>query len=586
MNNPTFGKHEAVRHTDEVDRIAALPRRVWSDDAAAELASVLTRELRRPGGTQTLRPVQAVALYEAMQTGGLFAPIRVGGGKSLLFFLAPRVLDVKRMSVLLVPASLFEKTWNDYKEYAKHWYLTTNQQILTYDSLGLVQNATALDYARPELIGGDEIHMLKNKHAGRTRRVARYMKDNPETKFAAGSGTIMKSSIKDFAHILRWCLKDKAPVPETDDEVETWANCLDEKVNPLARNGPGAIFDLGPAPADAHTQIVKARRVFQARLLQTPGVVASSRTDGVTCSLRISALEYKPAPITEQHVANMRSGWTDSNGVAWPPWTTPDGWTFSEALQFRQHTRELAMGFHGIWDPRPPPGWLEARRNWAVFVRDVLSHSRTLDTELQVANATDAGHLPDGRQAIGAYVLGAWRAIRDTFTIQPKPIWHDDSALQTCKKWMDRENGIVWCEHTFFGLRLAQLTGCDYYGPEGLNARGESITHVKPGKAIIASIAANGTGRNLQMFSANLITSCPPGASTLEQLIGRTHRDGQEADTVTVDVLLGCREHYDSFFRAVDGAKAAADLLGHDQKLLLADLCFPSIAGRSGPLWV
>jgi hypothetical protein len=586
MNTSTFGKQEPVRHTSEIDRIVALPRRVWSEDAAKELAKALTKELRRPGGTQELRPVQAVCLYEAMQTQGLFTTAAVGAGKSLVFFLCPRVLDVKRCSVLFVPASLEGKTWDDYKMYAEHWYLTTSQQILSYESLGLVQNATKLDFIRPEMIGGDEIHLLKNRHAGRTRRVVRYMRERPETLFAAGSGTVHKGSIGDFAHILRWCLKDKAPIPETDDEVETWAHALDEKVNPLARRSPGAILKLGPVPPDATNDVTRARRVFQARLLQTPGVVASSNKDGVACSLRVSALDYKPAAITEQHVANMQLGWVTPEGVSYPAWTTPDGWTFSEALQYRQHVRELAMGFHSIWLPRPEPEWLAARRNWAVFVRETLVHSKTLDTELQVVNATDVGRLPESRQAMGEAVLADWRSIRDTFKIQPKPIWHDDSALQTCAKWMEREKGIVWTEHTFFALRLAQITGCDYYGPEGLNARGETITHVKPGRAIIASIQANGTGRNLQMFSANLITSCPPGASTIEQLIGRTHRPGQEADTVTVDVLRGCLEHHNSFFRAVDGARAEADLLGHVQKLLLADIVFPSIADRRGSLWV
>jgi len=88
------------------------------------------------------------------------------------------------------------------------------------------------------------------------------------------------------------------------------------------------------------------------------------------------------------------------------------------------------------------------------------------------------------------------------------------------------------------------------------------------------------------MFCKNLVTSCPPSASIVEQLVGRTHRDGQEADEVVVDILLGCREHHDAFQRALDGARATADTLGHDQKLLLADVLMPNIDDRKGPLWV
>lgn len=584
MNFPgrsPFGSQVVLR-TPEIKRIAALPRRVWSEEAGLRLAEMMTRELRTPKGTMRLRSVQAIALYEAMEVGGLFGPIRVGGGKTLLSGLLPVVLEAKR-PVLLLPATLIDKTTIDFKLLREHWRIATNLQLISYELLGLVQSAEKLQYIQPDFIEADEGHFLKNAKAGRTRRVTRYMREHPETKFAVFSGTVMKGSIRDFARLLRWALKSRAPIPLTDDEVDVWADALDEKVNPLSRRKPEALFDLAVEPLQAidmgFSNVTSARRVFQSRLLETKGVVASSKTDGVTCSLRVSALEYQPAPITEQHIGNMRYGVKDASGeYTVLPWSTPDGWTFSQAIEFRMYLRQLALGFHSIWQPRPPLEWSSARYAWAVFVRETLSRSRTLDTELQVANAVDAGKLQ-------TKTLDRWREVRDTFKIQPKDVWHDDTALEVAAEWMEREKGIVWTEHVFFGRRLAQLTGAAYYGANGLSDGGENITVVKPGKAIIASVQANGTGRNLQMFSANLVTSCPPSAYTVEQLFGRTHRDGQEADTVTVDILLGCREHHDAFYRAVDGARAAADTLGHDQKLLLADILMPNIDNRKGPLW-
>jgi hypothetical protein len=617
MNVSPFGKLE-VENTAEVRRIAALPRRVWSEQAGIDLAAMLTRELRRPGGSMSLRPVQAIALFEGMETRGLFGPIRVGGGKTLLLQLLALVLGAKN-PVQLLPAALIEKTWHDYQALTPHWYLPTNLQMISYEMMGLVQHEAKLRYIKPDFIEADEAHYLKNRQAGRTRRVSRYMRENPETMFAAVSGTAMKGSIKDFTHLLRWCLKKNAPIPETEDEAAHWADAIDEKVNPLARRKPTGILSLGPAPQDVD-RLTAARRVFQSRLLETKGVVASSKTDGVTCSLRISGLEYKPAPITEQHIANMLglndTPTTRARGED-KAWTTPDGWSFSEALELRRYIRELALGFHAIWDPRPPDPWRNARRDWAAFVRDILSHSRTLDTELQVTNAVDQGTLPrerytppptlpegwvsetieenhESRGERGRAVLAAWRAQRDAaqpsteqpFTINAKPVWHDDTALNTCLAWMQREKGIVWCEHVFFAKKLAQLSGAPYYGAEGLNERGESITHVKAGSAIIASVAANKAGRNLQMFDSNLITSCPSDALTTEQTLGRTHRDGQESDEVNVHILIGCKAHLEAFERARDGARAAADILGHDQKLLLADIVMPNVANHVGPLWV
>jgi hypothetical protein len=511
----------------------------------------------------------------------------VGGGKTLLSFLLPLVLQAKR-PVLLLPASLIEKTWHDRRALAEHWRLPTNVQLISYEMLGRINAATKLDYICPDMVVADECHRIKNHRAGVTRRVVRFMKEHPETRFAGMSGTVMKQSIEDFAHILRWALKDSAPIPMTDDETTSWAEALDEKVNPIQRKRPGALMHLRPKgacgacwPEGAASMsflcdcggLEHARRVFQERVLQTPGVVASSKTDGVTCSLRIESLDYTPSATTEQHILHLRA-----------QWETPDGWPFSEALELRRYARELALGFHGVWNPRPPQDWLDARKDWASFVREVISHSHSLDTELAVANAIDAGE-SKGSLAGGASILGAWRAIRPTFDINPEPVWHDDHALEVCAAWMKQHAGIVWTEHRFFSHELARRTGAQYFGADGVDQKGNSITLVKPGKAIIASVAANSTGRNLQMFSENLITSCPSGAATLEQLLGRTHRDGQEADEVSCDILMGCREQSDAFQNAMEGASAAADLLGHSQKLLLADVCVPDAGGRKGKLW-
>lgn len=237
-----FGS-QSVESTPELERIKALPRRVWTGEAALQLARDMTKELKTPGGTLELRPVQAITLYEAMQCGGAFCPQRVGAGKSLSCYLLPRVLESKR-PVLFLPASLIEKSWKERKVYSEHFYLPTNLQFISYESMGLVQNEKRLEYVCPDLVVADEAHYLKSLKAGRTRRISRFMHAHPETKFVALSGTVMRNSIKDFAHILRWCLKDQAPIPTTNDEVSSWAEALDEKVNPLSRRRPAALMDL------------------------------------------------------------------------------------------------------------------------------------------------------------------------------------------------------------------------------------------------------------------------------------------------------------------------------------------------------
>ena len=82
-----FGS-QSVESTPELERIKALPRRVWTGEAALQLARDMTKELKTPGGTLELRPVQAITLYEAMQCGGAFCPTKGRRGQELVMLSA------------------------------------------------------------------------------------------------------------------------------------------------------------------------------------------------------------------------------------------------------------------------------------------------------------------------------------------------------------------------------------------------------------------------------------------------------------------------------------------------------------------
>lgn len=535
-----------------------MPRRTWIDGDLERLAREMTEALKTPWGTMKLRPVQALALYEIAQTGGLFGPIRVGGGKTLIALLAPFVLQARK-PLLLMPAALIHDYKLRIRELSRHWKIPLNIRMESYERLSRDYDKFLEEY-RPDLIVPDEAHRLKNKRAGVTRKVLRFMREYPETKVVAISGTVLTNSLRDFAHILRWSLKKGAPVPATDGEVEEWADALDEKVQALKRADPGALLTFcAPEDEDAPDVLSAARRGFRRRLTETSGVVTTAG-DQVACSLYISPVRYSADPIVDKHLHTLRS-----------KWETPDGWALSEAVAVWRHARELALGLHYVWDPRPPAEWLDARREWAKFVRDMISRSRSLDTELQVARACEAGTL-------GTAELNAWREIRPSFTPVPRPIWHCSKALELCQEWMKKKTrGIVWVEHTFFAHELERRSGFPYFGAEGKDGRGRPIESATGGP-IIASVAANSTGRNLQWWNQNLLTSCPGTATRLEQLIGRTHRDGQTADEVEVEILLGCWEHWSSFEAARASARMAQDMLGQPQKILIADVDWPTEA--------
>jgi hypothetical protein len=534
---------------------------------AQSLADELTEILKVEHGTMSLRPLQAVALYELGTENGLFAPMRVGAGKTLISLLAP-VVTFSLRPILLVPASLVTKTERDLSVLRNHWGLPRFLRIVSYERLGRISGADILDQYQPDLLIADEAHRLKNLRAAVTRRVKRYLEEH-RPKTAVMSGTITKRSLKDYSHLTQWALWDNAPLPRGFTETELWADALDERKRQRRRANPGALIEL----CNEEEKSIwlgdprrAARHAFRRRLVETPGVVASYETP-IDASILVQGTQ-PPVPSTlDAAFSKLRS-----------TWETPDGWPISDGLAMFRHARELALGFYYIWDPRPPEDWLNARRVWASFVRQVIKRSNTLDSELQVRNAfadTDE--------------CQAWLAIRDSFKPHTRPVWVTDLIALWCAKWLVNNNGIVWTEHKCFGRRVAKLAHRHYYGAKGQNAEGRPIESQRTDRGMVASIQSNSLGRNLQAWCKNLITSMPANGMQTEQLMGRTHRDGQLADGVGFDVLLTCAEHVGAFWQAHRDSLYVNESTGAPQKLLLADITkMPNaddIAWRSDARW-
>ena len=552
------GPSRGVQEGAELRRILALPRRDW-ETTAAGLTEQISAYVRAPGGSQTLRPVQVAVLCDLHDYGGCLAPVRVGGGKTLVSLLAPVVVGAKR-PLLLVPAKLIEKTRHELALYRKHWLLPGYVRIVSYELLGRQQSATLLEEYAPDLIVADEAHKLKSSTAAVTRRVKRYIEAHPDTKLLAMSGTVTKRSILDYVHLAAWSLRGNNPTPRDFVGRQEWSSVLDEKPRTKERLAPGALEQLcendEERAAFAVEPVSAVRRAYRRRLVQTPGVVATQE-GALGMSLQIDS-EVIAVPGAVPHVAKLRR-----------EWVRPDGEEVIDAIELWRHLRELAQGFWYKWDPAPPREWLEARRAWGRVVREILrSNRRGLDSESQVIVAV---------QTTEDYVqhkptLDAWLAIRPTYTPRTVAEWVDDSVIKRAARWMVAERGIVWVEHREFGERLNLVTKVPYYSRGGLDAAGRSILDHPKGYPMICSIAANAEGRNLQAWNTNLIVSPPSSGATWEQLLGRTHRDGQEEDEVTATLLLAIREQGAAFERARNDARYITDTTGQEQKLTYADV--------------
>lgn len=550
-----------------MNRIRALASRDWTENASL-CADQLTAILRQPTGTMRLREIQAVALLELYRAGGAFLHIRTGGGKTLITGLAPTVLGAKR-PLLIMPAKLIAKTCEEFAEYRKHFLIPHNIKIISYETLGREEHADFLERYQPDWIGADEAHKLKNvKTAACAIRVVRYMVQHPNTVFCSLSGSLAKGSILDYAHLLVLGLKSGAPVPIDQYALEEWAACLD------ADSDETNFAPLIPALGEINS-LSEARQKFQTRLASTPGVIIS-RDSFNDVPLQIAVHSFAPSPGIAPHLANL-----------YKYFVAPDGWEFADSrFEVYSKAREMALDFCYVYDPRPPDDWFAARRGYCYIVRKVIEDGTLrnekglpCDTELQVRKACEARALP--KYALDAY--DTWTSIKDTFKPNSLALWYDYAVAKRCIDWAQRHpaGSLIWVEHTAFGELLETVTGWSYYRNGGKSRQGVYIENADPRVPAIISVDSNLEGRNLQYFERwgrgfdrNLVPAGFENNPMSEQLISRTHRDGQRFP-VTVELFEIVKENASSLDKALDQARFTQEHLGQEQKLLIAEWVSP-----------
>jgi len=566
---PRTMEDRSVRVSPEFLRIQGLPKRQWAEaHELGHLMALLTEGLKTPGGMQSLRPVQAAALREAHDLRGALLPIRVGGGKTLVSLLAPLVLGAKR-PVLFVPAALRAKTRIEARKLALHWRIPAGIRVFSYEILSRAAPGwldTCCAGQPPDLIVADEVHKLKSQDAGCTRAVRAFMRKHKHgtpthVPFVGMSGSITARGLKDYRHILVWCLGEHAPVPRDAYEGLLWGLALDEKVAPEQRADPGPLEQLVPGETFEGDALSRARQAFGSRLVSSPGVV-TTKEDIPQTGLTITATHMDAPPKIREAIEWMRQSWC-----------TPDDHPFESAIQLWQHANEMAGGgFYYVWDPRPPSEWLEARKAWSKFVRGILAHSQSLHTPLHVVSAIHSKQVDDG----GLYA--EWKAIEPTFEPNSVPVGIDDTTLNYAAKWLEEhpDTGLVWVSHKYSGRRLSELSGVPYFGASAMDVRSGKLVEEHNGSAIV-SIASCREGRNLQRWNANLVLVPPTVGSWWEQLLGRTHRDGQEADEVTCEIPLMLREQYEALQQAIQDAEYTQLTTGMPQKLVYATKDIPDL---------
>ncbi len=556
-----------VAKTSELMRVVGLPRRQFDASTYPDTSILYARKSCGnntcqycKNGNPALKPIQSAMIIEAAQNSGGFFNVGIGQGKTLASFLCHDAIGANR-TVLLVPSQLKSKTLEyDLPALQTHFKLPdifeakdfsgqSGVFVIAYEELSDSKASDLLDKIKPDLIVADEAHKLRHKDSARTRRFLRFCRKNP-CKFVAMTGSAMGKSILDFAHLIELALGKNSPVPADYPSLTQWVDCIDKENT--AVGALALMLDDGESP----------REGFSRRFRETPGVISTTESSaGMPIELRV----FKPkAPASVlAALGALERDW------AW------DGEEYDQTLEIVRLERQLTQGFfyRAVW----PGGiadreWTEKRNAWRRAVRARLSRTNRV--------GADSPALLEALAEAGEWATQEWvdwLAVRD----RPEP---GREAVEI-SRWMidlvhnwrisSSEPGIIWVDSPVIGEWIKQA-GVPFYG-EGEDDAVNSLAanclsgQIKP-MTIALSARAHGTGKNLQAWARNLVLFPMAGNDAWEQLIGRTHRPGQIADAVELDVILGSPAAERAWGNALDAAKQVEETMHQAQRLNLCTL--------------
>lgn len=568
-----------VPHSAELDRILSVPRRVWTPESVQPLVKAMTARLRTPNGTWTLRPHQALALFEFWQIGGGLLVIPVDGGKTLISFLAPVVVGAKN-PLLITKGSLIKsgKTAQEFAELAQQWRSPAPITTVSFTRMAREDAEHFLTEGQFDCILIDEAHGARNIGAAVTKRIERYKVAQAQkgihVPVLAMTGTFYRKSLDNLRYLMSWTLGDYASIPWKDArEMHRWKRALDWQVPPGQRLWPGAILELargylspekiqsmraGSPTMIPSVALTAAREALQRWMAETPGVIILNESDcdkPIRIRFRLPPYDQLLEETFQKFRATQR---------------TPDGWLMPEAIVRYAHEKEIGAGVYNIIDPRPPEEWATARREINTYVKDKIDSSQRsanpVDTEQQVMR-----RFPD------APAVARWRELKPTFKPRSKAVWLSASVLHWAAQWVTKNGpALVWVQNIAVGEMLSKLTGIPFYSSDGLSEDGRSIIDARPPASAIVSTHAIREGFQLHYWGRALMIGWTQPADQVEQIIGRQHRKKQQND-VEIDVLVLSGETLRAFAMSYAESLQVREILSSKYKLLSAELDYTDL---------
>ena len=294
-----------------------------------------------------------------------------------------------------------------------------------------------------------------------------------------------------------------------------------------------------------------ARAAFAERFTSTQGVVATRDSSAIGCSLILQERKISAPKIVADALNHVTTTWSLPSGEQ----------EFSDQMTLTGASKQIAQGFYYRWDwgqGRPNEAddeWMEMRKKWARAIREQVKREVDgLDSELLITNACRWSIRHDRLYpGLLAMVAMAWQIWEPFHKIKPPPtvaVWLDDFLIQDAIAWTKTQTDpvIIWYGDTAVGAKLAE-NGIPVYG-QGSEMPQVAIT-------CAASYNVHGTGKNLQAWNNQILLDPPASGQAWEQLLGRTHRQGQNAD----EVYFSYYAHTKEFQKSIENAKTSAQYI-------------------------
>lgn len=460
--------------------------------------------------------------------------------------------------------------------------------VLPYTLLSEEGAAARLEGINASFVIADEAHTLAgNRDTGRTKAFWPWIKQkNPRGVVMSGSFT--RQSPEDYHKLMAWVLGDKSPLPRLVCDTEVWSQALESKsaerplppeilgaMKPLVK---WAVEEFPTEMSDAKWDVRTVRLAYQHRYRSAPGVVKSVEGQSeVTAGLVIEA--WPCARPNAKLTAMLKELEED--------WITPDGDEKDFSVEILEVARQLSAGFYlkHYWNMKRPGVQdailaFELRREYGSILRDFLKSPRARHMSLLVPHAVGNYHHREGPIKNWDHLYLAWKEWKKVYRKDlpkrdTKAVKVDAFKVRAVLEWAKehkKTGGVIWVHHTEFGDWITEaLTDAGLKPHRKISGDTWQAGDGSDGKLVVASSGAFGQGKNLQHYSHQILAQWCRTAPRMQQLLGRLHRKGQEAETVVAHSLRVTDFDHQQVYATLLDTIYDKQTHGGNRKLLMAE---------------